>query len=300
MMNPITFFDENLLSLILSYLTAKDLCQMSMTCKAVASTSHHPSIEAVWKALTFKRFGLNDRTRKSVGVNHQTSMKELYTVLHYRKQIPDGKFTSKQNFVFGKGHKDGVLAWLVVAPSANAMLKTASFQGQPCHKMELRFCIQNIRHSLVKLNLSHDFINVSCITSDEIKDGKLRSSDFKVLSKNGLLIQSSSPTTITANESDKAGIRVNEKEATLLHLMEYAVISCQIYCPETIENEADLLTMLTSIHFHFKPDEISSSTIAENMELAVIRSTDEDILNQYVTLPSGLVMLRDKSINDWK
>ena len=59
------------------------------------------------------------------------------------------------------------------------------------------------------------------------------------------------------------------------------------------------MTMLTKLNFHFKASQISQAEESD-LTLAVTRVADEDVWSQYVTLPSGVVMLRDMSINDWK
>lgn len=304
MSDRITTLDENLLSLIFSFLTAKDLCQLAITCKSFATSGQHISMEMVWKALVDKRFGLNDRTRKTVGANNQKNMKDMYSLLHYRKQIPDGKFTSKQNFVFGKGQTQGILAWLVVAPSTNAILRPVSHQGQIVHKMELRFCIQNIQHEFVKLSVSEDFVSIECIASEDIKDGRLHTSSFRLLSKNGQIANPSTPSiessmsrAMISGESTSMKQQEVGEDVLTLRLLDYAVISCQVYCPDSVESEPDLLTMLTKLEFHFKASQVSHNM---DVDVAVIRMTDEEVWSQYVSLPSGVVMLRDKSVNDWK
>jgi hypothetical protein len=293
------FADDHIHLCLFEHFTEKELCILSMVCK---KWHGNQIFENYWKALCCKRWGLTDSSRKSLGGANLPSMRDVYKLLHLRMQIPNGKFTTKQNKVFGKVYENGIGIWLLVGHGKTAMLKESKFQGHNCNRIELRLCIQNLSSDVISLPLTATAVEVRCNESEEVALGELAHSDLRVIAKNGQVVPSSPDHVIPQ-------ILQNS-----LDQMDFVVVSFYVYCPESIESEPDFLTMISKLALkinrtmgshssanrtdvlHF----VSSKSVVPSIqqELIVKRNRDEEIWSSYQTLPNGLVMMQDQQ-NNW-
>lgn len=275
--NPISLAinDTHIQCLIFQYFTAKELCHIITLVSQRWKQSE--AMDNMWRLLCHQRWNLTDRSRKSLG-GMTSSMRDVYKLFYQRLQIPDGKFTSKQNIVFGKCMEYGLGGWLLVNHGTTAMLKESRYQGQLLHRIELRLCIQNLSHAWVRVPLQSSLVDLYCNPSEEVNNGELIHSELRVIAMNGIPLVSSSSNAafdpmngnsllsstthavvLTPDRSDvKRGSSIVSSIATAtnssieqgsvtLKRMEFAVMSFFVYVPDSIESEPDCLTMITKL-----------------------------------------------------
>lgn len=275
--------DDSLLFFICQYLDVQDVSNFFASSKKLHLSRDLTQFDKLWEALCYRRWRLSSR---SLVAFRSTRKLVLYETLAKNMAIPEGKFTGKTNYVFGSGIQDGLAAWLLIGHNAaNANLREVASLGM--NKVEIRICLQNIsKTQSFKIPIKTTQANIACATSEEVKDGHLESVEFRVQAVNGELLDSQKALT----QSD-----------VLLNRYDFVLLKSLVYCPVSVESELDFLLMIEALTVNIKRCMIlqSNNTFEyTDMKIPMTMLSEDKILCHYQILPRGLVLLRDKPLNE--
>lgn len=263
---------------IAMFLDERSLCRWTQTCKSLWLSDHLLTEEA-WKALCEKRWLRTKNLLRSTGA---FSFKAAYHILSFRKLPPRGKYTEKRNKLFGYGCRDGVSVWLYLDHSSDCRPRMLHYQTSSIPVITIRLCIQNIRHD--EIRMIHHQLAYNVLSKD---NQELRRYNPKVIAFNGQEVdQYFVPSDISL--MTKASL-----PSFPLMFLESMVISLDIECHEEIENEVDFLTSLAKIIVHTTASVSYPSPHERKIKVPCLLFDEDDICDQYMFLPRGLVVLKD-------
>eukprot|EP00349_Pseudokeronopsis_sp_Brazil_P004424 CAMPEP_0202961634 /NCGR_PEP_ID=MMETSP1396-20130829/5705_1 /ASSEMBLY_ACC=CAM_ASM_000872 /TAXON_ID= /ORGANISM="Pseudokeronopsis sp., Strain Brazil" /LENGTH=274 /DNA_ID=CAMNT_0049681613 /DNA_START=22 /DNA_END=846 /DNA_ORIENTATION=+ len=258
---------ERPLQQIALYLHPSELCNFSQISKQFNQSA---VTEDAWENLSKLRWHVSDRAKKSLLV---ASWKDVYRMLNLRNQIPEGKFSGKLMNIFAHGSKlHSASAWVMIGHGNSALLRSVQHENREWNVIEVRLCFQNLSQSNICLPLGPESIRMTAFHSDELVNDELLTSNYRMLAFNG-------------NRMDKSA-GVNE---VYLKPYEFVVISFSSFCPLSVDNEPDFLTMIERFSVLFTKEE---GMTLDSVNLN--RISDEAIWNMYSTLPSGVVLLKER------
>lgn len=279
--------NDSLLSYICQFLDVEDVSNFFATNRKLYLSRDRTEFDKLWEALCYRRWRLSPR---SLIAFRSMRKQVLYETLAKNMTIPEGKFTGRTNSVFGSGNHNGLAAWLLIGHnSANANLREVPSLGM--NKVEMRICFQNLSktHSY-KIPIKSTLANITCASSEEVKDGHLESMEFRIQALNGEIIDNQK----TLTQSD-----------VLLHRYDFVLLKSLVYCPVSVESELDFLLMIEALMVSIKQCVVLQNNHQfqldceyTDLNIPVTMLSEDVILRHYQQLPRGLVILRDKPLTE--
>jgi hypothetical protein len=263
----------------MEYLLPSDLCQIVQTTKRI---DWDKLLDSNWEILTRLRWKTHGRTKKSLSV---ATWKQAYRLLHSRNQIPEGKFSGKNHFVFAQGILSNVASsWVMLSHGNNALLRSSNFQRSTLNVIEVRLCIQNLFSSEIKFDFQSSSVRIVAFHSDELENDELLTSSYRRIAFNGV-----------ADDSNVGGKSNNlTVSSQVLKPLEFAVFAFTCFCPCSVTNEPDFLTMIERIEVAITTKNKDSRTFDQEEKIVLRMINDAIIWNMYSTLPNGVVLLRER------
>lgn len=175
--------------------------------------------DATWRAFIAVRWRVErpERLQRACGTE---SLCELYRYLDRNRYLPRGKYTSKQQLVWGKSRQEGADVWLTVAHRPDC--RVPSLGGAPV--IQLRVAIQNLREQPLSVDLADIRVRM--------KNGYMN----RVLSAGAL-----APKLLALNGSSSELATADAAlHAVCLQMFDFAVVSVNVECPGC-EFEAEFL-----------------------------------------------------------
>lgn len=289
--------DRDILTQICQYLLAVDLCQLSYLCSYTTHQEWQDILDSSWHSLTVLRWRVPDRIKKTI---YCTNWKAVYRILDHRQMIPEGKFSGRQHVIFGKGSvQNSAMSWFMLNHGINAMIRESFYQGSMWRMIGCRLCVQNMFSSIIHIPISKKLLKLEAFSSEELVDGILPTADYKILSFNGATTGGFGEMPSYANN------------ILSLSPLEFTVIEFKVYCPQSVTNEPDFLTMIKTVKVYYSQNEsntIKRSVIAShggrlqqdlNSNVLNIKIlSDQTIWGHYTTLQSGVVLLKERQYNN--
>jgi len=264
----------------MGYLLPTDLCQIAQTTKRI-DWDH--LLDSNWEILTRLRWKTHERMRKNLSV---ATWKQAYRLLHSRNQIPEGKFSGKNHFVFADGTLPKIASsWVMLKHGNNASLRTSTFQKSTWNVIEVRLCIQNLCSSEIQFSIQPSSLRMVALHSDELENDEMLTSNFRCIAFNGVAVDS--------NDGLRNGKTTSSQ---LMKPLEFAVVAFFCYCPCSVTNEPDFLTMMDRIEVVISSKNLNSGAFDQEDRIVLRMKNDAIIWNMYSTLPSGVVLLKERSL----
>lgn len=180
--------------------------------------------DAIWRRYIVARWRIErpERLKRSCGTD---DFYELYRYLDRNRYLPRGKYTTKQQIIWGKSRQEGADVWITVAhrPDCRVLTRgTTSF-------IQLRVAIQNIHEQPLTIDLAEIRVRMK-----NGYMGKVLGSDPSAMANDAEL----APTLLAVNGSD---ITTTATSCSIhLKMFEFAVVSVNVEC-HGCEFEAEFL-----------------------------------------------------------
>lgn len=266
--NPFLYLEQGTLLQILQYLLPRDLTEI----QRVSKKMNNAILDEYWEWIVRRRWNSHALTKKNLSV---ATWKQAYQLLASRNQIPEGKHSGKLQNIFAQGSHSGLASsWIMINHGNNATLRASVLHRSQWNLVEVRLCLQNLADSIITLPLDSSAVKIFAFHSDELNDDELLTSNFRCLAINGH-IQPPIDTTKPRPTS------------LVLNPLDFAVVSFSVYCPTSIENEPDFLTMIDKFS-------IQVETLHTQHSISLTMISHTIIWNMYSTLPSGVVLLKER------
>jgi hypothetical protein len=310
----ITKVDLDALGIVLSFCSAKSLCNLAQTCRtfclATSEDVHSKSpskneqsypevfiFENVWRALCSRRWRIDDKICRRLGTN---SMKSAYRLLSHRLFLPRGRYTEKHNYIFAKGAQNGICAWVLVKHTVNTRLRNFNAGSRVCRIIELRIGIQNACHGLVAIDISPQALSSSIIlnslSSEDTDESFCCPISASCLAFNGVPI----PPKRTDSDGHGHGQTADES-MVYLGPLDFALLSVEVMCPLSMHYETDFLCSMSNIDIKTRimaPTYPFNQCLRESTVSPLFLEEDK-IWDYFIELPGGTILLRDKPVNAW-
>lgn len=268
--NPFLCIEQKLLHEILQYLLPPDLSEIESVSKSMRNAVD--MFDGAWEWIVRRRWNSQALTKKNLSVSR---WKQAYQLLGSRNQIPEGKYSGKLQSIFAQGFRSGLASsWMMINHGNNAILRPSVLHRSQWNLIEVRLCLQNLHNSIISLSLNSSAVKILAFHSDELNDDELLTSNFRCLAING---QIQPP--VDATKPRLSSIVLNP--------LDFTVISFSVYCPTSVESEPDFLTMIDKFFV-----EVETLHSQHSISLTMISHTV--IWNMYSTLPSGVVLLKER------
>jgi hypothetical protein len=280
-------FNTDIYRFIAMFLDERSLCRWTQTCKSLWLADNLLTEEA-WRVLCEKRWLRTKNLLRSTGTR---SFKTAYHILSFRKLPPKGKYTEKRNRLFGYGCSDGLSVWFYLDHSSDCRPRMKTHQGRPTPIITIRLCIQNIRHdriSIMNNQSAFTLISKEDLFGADQMINHLQCFSYKVIAFNGQEVDQyfMPPSSGTANKSNVA-------PPIQLLFLESVVISLDVECQEDMENEVDFLTSMAKILVTGNASVSYPTPHERRIKTHCAVYDEDDICDQYIFLPRGLVVLKD-------
>lgn len=182
--------------------------------------------DAIWRCYIVARWRIErpERLKRSCGTD---DFYELYRYLDRNRYLPRGKYTTKQQIIWGKSRQEGADVWITVAhrPDCRVLTRdTTSF-------IQLRVAIQNIHEQPLTVDLAEIRVRMK-----NGYMGKVLGSEPSAMASHAAL----APTLLAVNGSDIVTATSTTNRSIHLKMFEFAVVSVNVEC-HGCEFEAEFL-----------------------------------------------------------
>eukprot|EP01039_Chlorochromonas_danica_P000719 gene718-781_t len=291
--------------LLLHFLFPQDLLHLSVLSRAMLTNPIlTQALEDGWAYLSSKRWNLPFNHLSHLLTSSTPSYRQWYRGYDEHWRLPDGKYSSAKHRTFGRGRQNGLCAWLFINHTADAELRqpaavttvtsspspsssssTTEKESLVYKSIELRVCLQNLSHGLVRMAMTSNQIIVQAFPGVNKKDkeeGKedyddtLEVSNLHIIARNGEYYKS------------------HDEVLELLGL-EFAVLAFTVLAPATAAvNEPEFITMIKNITLLAESVYDGEGGSGRPREVAVtIMTMEEDkVWKAYTVMPSGHYLLR--------
>jgi hypothetical protein len=268
--NPFLCMKQETLQEILQYLLPHDLNEIESVSKSMNNAVD--VLDGAWEWIVRRRWNSQALSKKNLSV---TRWKQAYQLLASRNQIPEGKHSGKLQNIFAQGFRSRLASsWIMINHGNNAILRSSVLNRSQWNLVEVRLCLQNLFETIISISLNSSAVKILAFHSDEVNGDELLTSNFRCLAINGQLQPPIDPTK-------------PRQSSVVLNPLDFTVISFSVYCPTSIESEPDFLTMIDKFFV-----QVETLHTQHSMSLAMISHTI--IWNMYTTLPSGVVLLKER------
>lgn len=283
-----TKLNNDVLLMILEYLSAKGLCSVSGCCSELNrfSTSCE-QVDRLWRRLCERRWRLDERMTKVLGV---CSMKDTYQLLAARNRIPKGKYTLQHNYIFGSSHSHGISTWILLQHNdANARVHRA-VDGAHCW-INVRICVQNVYHSSIELDLD----NLSNIRFRNESNDCFTVRRVMLIGLDGSACSGSTDTRMWGGRWQ-------------LSALQFGVLQCEVWCPPAVVYETDFLAMVDELVMEIdvsrsttSDERVYSSCHASRLQQQVRTAfvEEDELWTYYTEIPGVGVIMRSKPLHSY-
>lgn len=268
--NPFLCMEQEMLQEILQYLLPRDLREIERASKSMNNAVD--VLDGAWEWMVRRRWNSQALTKKNLSV---ARWKEAYQLLSSRNQIPEGKHSGKLQNIFAHGYRSGLASsWIMINHGNSAILRPSVLHRSQWNLVEVRLCLQNLFDTVISLSLNSSAVKILAFHSDELNDDELLTANFRCLAINGQLQPPIDPTQ-------------PRPSSVVLNPLDFTVISFSVYCPTSIESEPDFLTMIDKFF-------VQVETLHTQHSISLTMISHTIIWNMYSTLPSGVVLLKER------
>ena len=325
---------EKVLIHILSFCDARSLCHLSV-CNSRFHRIKSSTFEVAWLALCKKGWNIpGKRVPGSHSMKH--GFKTLVRRLKMPKGSFSEKFRYVFGKVHYSGMSCWIMLGHTKDSQLKAVPKCNDVHVAT-HGVEVRLCIQNIHNDSVTIdldspsntmlfpcpygediskNISLDLANVSMNVQVPSQGGSDHTSVESSGSQPSLLDYSTLVATkIRVLAKNGNAVAPSDKQPYVCELrpLDSVVLSCDVTCPDSVEHEVDFLSMLDTVELHLRTKHSSYSRAAQaatdgiegtsmNNENEVLLKVpiipEAEIWNFYEEMSSGVILLRDKPLNE--
>jgi hypothetical protein len=261
---------------MVQYLDVRSLCGIQKTSKQLRVDADLALI--VWRLMVIRRWNVKDSVLRSIGAS---DWKQAYQILHLRHKQPRGAYFEKHNVIFAKGKSCGMYSWLTLGHTVNGRLKH--------NHVEIRMCLQNVFNDLAEVDLR----SVQVLVRSEGETESDDCSDLQTISLQAL--RTGLASVIAFN-----GSRV-QQDAHMLTLCpsDFAVVSCQVRCPDDMLHEVDFLTRSQTVIASMRTvnfDSTSGGSVERHVGLDARFHDELSVWDHFDELPGGIILLNDLAI----
>uniref|UniRef100_K3WRX4 F-box domain-containing protein n=1 Tax=Globisporangium ultimum (strain ATCC 200006 / CBS 805.95 / DAOM BR144) TaxID=431595 RepID=K3WRX4_GLOUD len=241
--------------------------------------------DAIWRKYIVSRWKVErpERLKRSCGTD---DFYELYQYLDRNRYLPRGKYTTKQQIIWGKSRQEGADAWITVAHRPDCRVLT---RGATTF-IQLRVVVQNTRDQPLTIDLSEIRVRMK-----NGYMGKVMGSEPSAAVRHDAL----APALLAVNGLDVANTA--ETRSVHLNIFEFAVVSINVEC-HGCEFEAEFLEGCSALWLPIRRNSrcadlttcrcalIPDSYHRGNIRVPIV---DESVIWRHYTSISGRFMVLD-------